>query len=52
MTQEELEQRVNNTYDAWQLAISNREDEYTIYIKKCEYEVAKDDLELFLEQNK
>ena len=51
MMKEELEQIVNDTYDAWMLSISNREDEYTIYIKRCEYDIAVDDLENFLEQN-
>jgi len=51
MNEEQLRQEVSSSYDAWQLAISNREDEHTIYIKKCEYEIADDELENFLEQN-
>lgn len=49
MNEEQLRQEVSSSYDAWQLAISNREDERAIYIKKCEYELAGDELENFLE---
>jgi len=51
MTREELEQRVKETYNDWLLAITNNQDEEIIYILKCTYEIAEDDLENFIELN-
>lgn len=51
MNEEQLRQEVSSSYDAWQLAITNKEPENDILEKQWAYEVADDNLDDFLQGN-